>query len=168
MIPVAPQPEPQGFDSGVRQRGKSFLAANPGATKLPNYWKNTATDLYTAYKGICASTCMYFVAPGSVDHFVPKSRRPDLAYEWSNYRLALPQVNSYKGDSVDVLDPFVVPEGWFILDFPSCLVRAARRENRRMARLHQTLRADKTARHFHPRPSVDRLLVTKPDAPSSP
>lgn len=68
---------------------------------------------------------MYFVAPGSVDHFVPKSRRPDLAYEWSNYRLALPQVNSYKGDSTDVIDPFVVHEGWFVLDFPSCLVRPA-------------------------------------------
>jgi hypothetical protein len=68
---------------------------------------------------------MYFVAPGSVDHFLPKSRRPDLAYEWSNYRLAIPQVNSYKGDSTDVIDPFVVHDGWFVLDFPSCLVRAA-------------------------------------------
>lgn len=39
--------------------------------------------------------------------------------------MALPQVNSYKGDSTDVIDPFVVTDGWFVLDFPSCLVRAA-------------------------------------------
>ncbi len=125
MIPVALQPEPQGFDTSVRQRGNAFFAANPGAPKLPKYWKSAADDLYAAYRGICAYTCMYFVAPGSVDHFLPKSRRPDLAYEWSNYRLAIAQVNSYKGESTDVLDPFVVQDDWFVLDFPSCLVRAA-------------------------------------------
>jgi hypothetical protein len=127
LIPVTPQPEPQGFDTSVRQRGNAFLAANPGAPKLPKYWKGAAADdLYAAYKGICAYTCMYFVAPGSVDHFFPKSQRRDLAYEWSNYRLALPLVNSYKGESTAVIDPFVVQDGWFVMDFPSCLVRAAR------------------------------------------
>jgi hypothetical protein len=34
-------------------------------------------------------------------------------------------VNSYKGDSTDVIDPFVVHDGWFVMDFPICLVRAA-------------------------------------------
>lgn len=68
---------------------------------------------------------MYFLRPGSVDHFLPKSRYQHLAYEWNNYRLATPQVNSYKGESTDVVDPFIVQEGWFAIDFPSCLIQSA-------------------------------------------
>jgi len=62
------------------------------------------------------------VPHGSIDHFLPKSRRCDLAYEWSNYRLATHRVNLHKSDSLDVLDPFQIQPGWFVLDFPSCLV----------------------------------------------
>lgn len=58
----------------------------------------------------------------SVDHFAPKSVRPDLAYEWTNFRLALDKINSYKADSVDVLDPFLVQPGWFVLDFATLYV----------------------------------------------
>jgi hypothetical protein len=122
---VVPQPEPSEFDARVRQPGKSFLAANPVGVKLRQYWREALSDLYAAYKGICAYTCIYFLPPASVDHFLPKSQYPDLAYEWDNYRLATPQVNSYKGESIDVIDPFVVKDGWFILDFPSCLIRPA-------------------------------------------
>jgi len=67
---------------------------------------------------------MYIPTPaGTIDHFIPKARRPDLAYEWQNLRLALHRMNLYKGDSTDVLDPFTIQSGWFVLDFPSCLVR---------------------------------------------
>lgn len=61
--------------------------------------------------------------PGTTDHFLPKSTRPRDAYEWSNFRLCSHRVNGYKGDSILVIDPFVVQPGWFVLDFPSCLVR---------------------------------------------
>lgn len=62
--------------------------------------------------------------PGNcgVDHFQPKSVRPDLAYEWTNYRLANDKINSYKGDSTAVLDPFYVQIGWFVLDFATLWV----------------------------------------------
>lgn len=66
---------------------------------------------------------MYFVAPGTVDHFVPIAADRNLAYEWKNYRLASAIANSYKGNSTDVLDPFQVESGWFCIDFPSCLVK---------------------------------------------
>ncbi|MDE0103529.1 MAG: hypothetical protein OXN89_14225 [Bryobacterales bacterium] len=59
----------------------------------------------------------------SVDHFLPKSKHPSLAYEWSNYRLARPKLNNNKADSEAVLDPFQVRDGWFVLDCPSCLIR---------------------------------------------
>ncbi len=58
----------------------------------------------------------------SVDHFVPKAVNPDLAYEWSNYRLASPRLNSYKGDHTDVLDPFLILPGWFVLNLANFLV----------------------------------------------
>ncbi|MBI3796339.1 MAG: hypothetical protein HY268_05120 [Deltaproteobacteria bacterium] len=125
MIRVTPQPEPSGFDTSVRQRGNAFLAANPSDKTLPKYWKIATKDLYAAYKGICAYTCMYFPGSGTLDHFLPKSLYRALAYEWSNYRLAIPQVNSYKGENIDIIDPFIVEDGWFVIEFPSCLIQPA-------------------------------------------
>ncbi len=61
--------------------------------------------------------------PGTTDHFLPKSSHPQEAYEWRNYRLCLHKLNGYKANYTDVIDPFVVQQGWFVLDFPSCLVR---------------------------------------------
>lgn len=58
----------------------------------------------------------------SVDHFQPKVKYPNRAYEWSNYRLALDSINSNKGESEIVLDPFVVRDGWFVLDKASLWV----------------------------------------------
>lgn len=81
-------------------------------------------ELTIAYKQICAYSCLYLVTEASVDHFIPKSYCPKLAYEWDNYRLALPRINMHKGDSQDVIDPFVVQPGWFVMDFPSCLMKA--------------------------------------------
>ncbi|MCP4489649.1 MAG: hypothetical protein GY820_20390 [Gammaproteobacteria bacterium] len=126
MINVGGQPEPGNFDSEVRQPGANFLEkkANNPQLKFKNLWKKVSRDLHAAYGGICAYTCMYILPPGSVDHFFPKSAHPDLAYEWSNYRLASQRVNQHKGDSTEVIDPFNVQAGWFVLDFPSCLVRS--------------------------------------------
>lgn len=122
------QPEPPGFDENVRRRGRAFLKVNAAPTsehfKLHQYWKWAATELYAAYRRTCAYSCMYIPTPnGTIDHFLPKTRRPDRAYEWDNYRLALHRMNLYKGDRTDILDPFSLNDGWFVLDFPSCLVR---------------------------------------------
>lgn len=128
MIPIPKQPEPAGFNSNVRKRGAAFLKANPAPLshdfKAHQYWKWAATELYEAYHRTCAYSCVYIpMSPGTIDHFVPKTRRPDLAYEWDNYRLALHRMNMYKADRTDIADPFAVRSGWFVLDFPSCLVR---------------------------------------------
>ncbi len=58
-----------------------------------------------------------------MDHFEPKSIDPEMAYEWKNFRLAQKRINSNKGDSKEVLDPFHIQEGWFILDFDSFYVK---------------------------------------------
>ena len=58
----------------------------------------------------------------SVDHFIPKSVPPQQAYEWDNYRLCRARLNNRKGNHLDVLDPFVVQPGWFVLDFRTFLL----------------------------------------------
>jgi hypothetical protein len=128
VIRVTQQPEPPDFDRKIRQRGNRFLATTPNPTskqfKKKAFWQQASVNLHTAYNGICAYTCFYLVlADKSVDHFLPKALRPDMAYEWNNYRLSLPRVNQHKDNSLEILDPFIVQTGWFTLDFPSCLVR---------------------------------------------
>ncbi len=59
----------------------------------------------------------------SVDHFYPKSKFPQLAYEWSKYRLCRKTLNEFKADSEDVVDPFHVRDNRFVVDFSSCLIR---------------------------------------------
>ncbi len=130
MIHVDLQPEPINFHRDVRIPGKSFLQRVPVPSgkqwKNKDYWKRTSADLYGAYNGICAYTGLWFsksTAPVSVDHFLPKSKRPELAYEWNNYRLTTQIRNNYKDDNL-IVDPFEIHNGDFILDFPSCLIKA--------------------------------------------
>lgn len=129
LIPVTLQLEPHGFNVKVRIPGQKFLAKTPAPTheefKKNSFWKNAAKEVYEAYSRVCAYTCRYIDVPnGSIDHFNSKSTHPQQAYEWSNFRLCMHRVNGHKGASVDVIDPFAVLPGWFVLDFPSCLVKA--------------------------------------------
>lgn len=130
MIPVTPKPEPDAFDVNVRQIGNAFLAtcSSPANDewKKHRYWRNASDDLYRLYGGICAYTGEWFSrtsASPSVDHFIPKSVSPNLAYEWSNYRLTTQKANNNKGDALGIADPFSIASGWFVLDLPSCLIK---------------------------------------------
>lgn len=123
MIRVTPQPEPENFDRDVRQKGRQKLeelqvdatSPLPPKTKLPNLWKKVAPELRKRYR-FCAYTNIECPpCEGDVDHFKPKSKYPALAYEWSNYRLALPAINRRKSNYEDVLDPFEIKNEWFEL-----------------------------------------------------
>ena len=118
MIRVQPQPEPDDFDAKVRQPGLRALAADAG--EPPSLWRDCSLQLWEAYRGVCSYLCVHIpqgTALRSVDHFLAKSKRRDLIYEWSNYRLACSLMNSRKREFDDVLDPFEVEDGWFILEF---------------------------------------------------
>ncbi|WP_300801630.1 hypothetical protein [uncultured Desulfovibrio sp.] len=130
MIPVTPKPEPEDFDTQVRQKGLRWLekhhiditAPLPSGTKLPPYWRACLDELYHNYDGVCAYLAVFFertTGTGHVEHFCPKSLRPDLAYEWRNYRLACSAINSRKRDFTDILDPFEIEDGWFYLELVS-------------------------------------------------
>lgn len=127
MMRVQAQPEYSNFDKQVRQRGQRFLKSCPRPTRKQfkghHYWGAALDELRDAYNRLCAYTTRELVYTGSVDHFRPKSKYPHLAYEWDNYRFARTTINSRKGDSEDVIDPFNVRDGWFTLDMPSCLIK---------------------------------------------
>ncbi|MBK9264242.1 MAG: hypothetical protein IPM54_31125 [Polyangiaceae bacterium] len=128
MIKVTPMPEYPGFDTEVRQRGAAFLATCPtptsGQFKNRQYWARATKELHKTYRGICSYTAMYLLEQGTVDHFLPKTTYPQLAYEWSNFRLASWRVNSAKGHKTNILDPFSIEDDWFQMDIPTCLIRA--------------------------------------------
>ncbi len=129
MIPVNPQPEPPNFDADVRQPGCAFLATLPSPTgdewRGRDYWRRVLKYARQVYGGICAYSAQWIpsvTGSDTIDHFLPKSQCPILAYEWSNYRYSSLKLNSRKGHHL-ILDPFRVQFGWFTLGFPSLLVK---------------------------------------------
>ena len=88
-------------------------------------------DLMVAYHKVCAYSGSWTkssisgvttLEDSSVDHFVPRSLAPYLAYEWANFRLSRARLNNKKGNHTDVLDPFTLPGRWFTLNFTTFLV----------------------------------------------
>lgn len=70
-------------------------------------------------KNLCAYSAFY-IRPAeihTIDHFLPKSKRLDLAFEWNNFRFCCSLVNSKKKDATDILDPFQIQPLWFALNF---------------------------------------------------
>ena len=132
MIRVTRQPEPEVFDELVRKPGSKYLADVPHPTSKQwaahDYWTRVKDELYEAYGQVCAYSCFWIpMTTGfrTCDHFVPKASTPKLAFEWTNYRLCCGTMNGRKQTHEDVLDPFKLKDGWFVIDFPSLLVRAA-------------------------------------------
>ena len=136
MIPVLEAAEPPNFAADVRDPGTTFLLSTPKPRsrdwKGHEYWRTAMDDLLIAYDKTCAYSGSWTyrhsgsggsnLNQSSVDHFLPKSKYPDQAYEWSNYRLARARLNNRKADHEDILDPFMLQGRWFVLDFRSFLV----------------------------------------------
>jgi hypothetical protein len=134
VIPIVPVGEPADFNKKVRVPGSAFLRKTPhpgnAEWRRNGYWRMALHDLFNAYKGICAysaswtkrATATAAQLDWSVDHYVPRSAMPSLAYEWDNFRLCRGRLNARKGSHRDVLDPFTLAIGWFRLDFQTFLL----------------------------------------------
>lgn len=135
LIPVSLAVEPVDFHTKVRRPGAAFLRTAPkpnaNAWRSHDYWRKAIGDLLVAYKNICSYSGSWTTAnvsgvstlqDSSVDHYIPKSTAPAQAYEWANFRLSRVRLNNRKGNHSDVLDPFTLPDRWFILDFTSFLI----------------------------------------------
>jgi hypothetical protein len=135
MIPINQQPEPPNFSRDVRTPGQAFLGRLPTPTipeiRKENYWRHCHDDLHRLYAGICAYSAQWTlrakrpvsVEHSSVDHYIPISINPGLAYEWDNYRLARARMNHNKANSTCVVDPFTVQHDWFTINFRTFLIR---------------------------------------------
>ena len=124
MIPVQEQPEPAGFQETICQAQAELLkalAVDPMKAKLTaKIWQAWLSEMHRAYGKVCAYLCVYIPdGEWTIDHFKPKSKYKHLAYSWQNFRLASRTMNTNKGNSEDVLDPFIVQDGWFQLEFSS-------------------------------------------------
>lgn len=129
VIPVTPQQAPSNFDEAVKNPGIAWLNEKgitldqraPKGTKFEDFWTGCIDFAHSTYRGICAYQGVHLELATSevtIDHYQSKMSRPDLAYEWSNYRLASLGLNRIKGEKA-VLDPFAVEEDWFFLELVS-------------------------------------------------
>lgn len=129
MIKVKQKAKPSDFDSKVRTPGLNFLKTirRPKGEQWKNkdYWCRVLPDMRKAYESICAYSSLWLLPheKATIDHYIPKNDTPSLAYEWSNFRLANLWINSCKHTHRDVLDPFVIKDGWFILDFITFIIK---------------------------------------------
>jgi hypothetical protein len=130
-MPVEKQPEPKDFFKKVQEPGEKFLVQNPhpkgNQWRGHEYWVEIIPDLYDAYSGICAYSCHwtpYDTGWKTVEHFKPKSKYPQEAYHWDNYRFVCGALNGCKGNHEDVLDPFTVKDGWFVIEFSSLQLKS--------------------------------------------
>jgi hypothetical protein len=125
MIFIQEQAEPPDFQLNVRVPGQAFLRTNRNQNpsskeyKPHKYWNRV--DLHTAYGGICAYSARW-ISRGTVDHYIPKSIDSNLAYEWSNYRFCTEKMNQNKDNKLDVVDPFMIQTGWFVINFSTFFI----------------------------------------------
>jgi hypothetical protein len=129
VIHIDAKTEPTDFNDRVRIEGQRFLRKHPKPTakqwRSHSYWRKFGPKLHDAYGGICAYSCHwipYDTGADTVEHYKPKDLYQTEAYDWANYRLVCATLNGRKGVYEDVLDPFVIQEGLFTIDFPSMLI----------------------------------------------
>ena len=125
MIPVSRVKEPKDFEHKVKQPGERWLAENPSTKRPKALWEPYLATLSDGFSGLCGYAAMFDPTGGTVDHFLSFRNRPDLAYEWGNYRYASGPLNSSKRNADGaVLDPYEVGPGWFEIILPSLQMRA--------------------------------------------
>jgi 5-methylcytosine-specific restriction endonuclease McrA len=168
-MPVKEAAEPPSFDDDVRVPGNRALdeligrvptvrragrpRKNEGkysaetdipAGELPDLWTRALPALRSAYNHTCAYLGLRIdeaTGTATVDHFIHKAHDRRKAYEWSNFRLAAHRVNTLKGQK-DVLDPFMIEEGWFALDLATYeIVPGGQPSDPHWARVVQTIEA---------------------------
>jgi hypothetical protein len=119
VIHFDPVPEPPEFDAQVRQPGNAWLREHPRATRPRDFWSPFKAHLAAGFRQLCGYSVM-FEPVGTVDHYLSWQHYPEQTYEWANFRFVSGWINSSKQAIDDqVLDPFLVEDGWFAILLPS-------------------------------------------------
>ncbi len=92
-------PEPERLASSRAKKTPAWIRyyrdrSNPRPTDSD--WRNFCEELEQAFSGLCGY-CEE-ICKGEVDHYRPKSRFPELVYQWSNWILACHSCNNLKGE----------------------------------------------------------------------
>lgn len=141
MIRVRRVPEPSTFDRDCRRPGKQWAADNPRARRPKPLWRPFTAALAEGFQQRCGYSAVR-IQNGTVDHFSSWKSRPELAFEWANYRYADARLNSKKQTfDAAIVDPFTIGDDWFEILLPSLQMRLTSHVPRRMrARAQFTLR----------------------------
>ncbi|PMD95549.1 hypothetical protein BWI97_14430 [Siphonobacter sp. BAB-5405] len=128
MLKIDLHSEPLDFDKDIRTRGLEFLKTTPNPNqnqwKSHAYWTSSLETMSNLYNGVCNYCAVKLgrhATKGSIDHFIPKSQNPNLAYEWNNFRFCSTRFNTKKGVG-KILDPSTINNDWFCIDFSNLFV----------------------------------------------
>ncbi len=92
-------PEPLGLDDIRAKRTLRWVRYfNDRSDSKPtdSNWRDFCGQLEQAFAGLCGYCEEY--CKGEVDHYRPKSRFPELVYQWSNWVFACRRRNHLKGE----------------------------------------------------------------------
>ena len=119
MIHFVRVPEPQAFRDQAAVPGMRWLTEHPEG-RPPPLWRDFREHLADGFRNLCAYSAMYEPV-GTVDHWVSIHEDRSRAYDWTNYRFASSWMNACKSGAMssELLDPFVVRDGWFEILLPS-------------------------------------------------
>ena len=135
MIHVDMPSEPENFHIRVKSPGYEFLQQVPNPSsrqwRAHSYWRRVLKEFYEQLNGICMYCATYTpyaqedagITQVSIDHFVPKSIGDHYhAYHWDNFRMCRIRLNHLKENAVDIVDPYLIANGDFTLDFTTFLL----------------------------------------------
>ena len=132
-------------------------------------WQDFRKELGARFLGICGY-CEEIVR-GEVDHFRPKSKFPELVYEWSNWVFACNACNSIskkdKWPEGGYVDPCAVsvqehPENYFQFDLLTGeLTPRSGLSGKRLRMAQQTIRDINLNEHFHLEKRIARIELVK-------
>lgn len=114
MIKVSKQQSPQILEKNKNKWTKERLFVINKGQKPPNRFKNHPV-IKEILKEDCFGKCIYCesaVEPvhfGDVEHLLPKSKFPELTYDWDNLGFVCPRCNNEKRDKHDESVPFINP-----------------------------------------------------------
>jgi len=92
-------PEPDGLApirSDYTPRWVEHYRSRVGTRPTDSHWRRFHDDLLDIFFGNCGY-CEE-ISRGEMDHFRPKSRFPELVYDWSNWVFACHDCNNFKGE----------------------------------------------------------------------
>jgi uncharacterized protein (TIGR02646 family) len=125
MIKITKGPKPDILNKKAAQWTVNVQAAIKAGEELSNSLKSkynhaeVKAAIVAETHGKCAycESKMRHVAPGDIEHVVPKSVDPKLWFDWSNLTLACANCNTNKGNREGFIDPHIdepTDHFWFL------------------------------------------------------